>query len=100
MIEKKFEKELVETLQGTLVPIQVIPKGKKFAVVGFDEWGLTLKVRVSENPEKGKANRELIEELEKFFNTKVKIVSGEKQRKKRLLVLATKSSVVKSLSGL
>ena len=98
MVEK-IEKELVETKQGILVPVLVIPKGKEFAVVGFDEWGKTLKIRVKEAPKKGKANQELVEKLEKFFKAKVEIVSGEKQRKKKLLVHAEKEKVLESLSS-
>ena len=89
--------EMVETAQGTKVQVQVIPQGKKFALVGFDEWTGSLKIRLHEKPEKGKANQELKENLQKIFNAKVEIIAGEKQRQKMLLVHAGKKSVMKSL---
>ena len=100
MIVEKLEKELVETRQGTLVPVQAITEGKEFAVVGFDEWSKALKVRLSEKAQKGKANQELARALGAIFNAEVEIVSGERQRKKRLLVHAEKGRVLECLSAL
>lgn len=63
--------------------IKVIPNAKKGEV--------TLKgknlsdgiiVRVKSPPENGRANKEVIEILEKYFNKKVSIIYGEKSRKK------------------
>ena len=98
MIVINFEKSLVETRQGTIVPVQVIPHGKEFAITGLDEWTGSLKIRLQKKPEKGKANKELIEELQKFFNTKVEIIAGQKSRQKKLLVHAEKELVLKILS--
>ncbi len=98
MVDKGFEKSLKESTQGTKVQVQVVPKGKQFAVIGFDEWNNSLKIRLTEKPKKGKANKELKEKLQKIFNAKVEIVAGEKKRNKVLLVHADKKSVLKSLS--
>ena len=96
MVEKKLK--MVGTEQCTKVQVQVIPQGKEFALIGFDEWTGNLKIRLHEKPEKGKANKELIENLQKIFNTKVEIIVGEKQRQKTLLIHANKQSVIKNLS--
>ena len=98
MAEKNLK--IKETSQSTLLHVQVVPKGKKFAVIGFDEWNGSLKIRLKEKPEKGKANKELIKELRNFFGAKVEIVKGKKQRQKMLLIHAGKKSCEKSLSVL
>ena len=41
MVEKVLK--IKETKQGTLLPVLVVPKGKEFAVIGFDEWNGSLK---------------------------------------------------------
>ena len=100
MIAIGLEKSLVETAKGTIVPVQAVPQGSKFAVVGFDEWNRALKVRLRSKAEKGKANKELAEGLKKAFNAEVEIVSGKKARLKKVLVHAPKERVLKSLSSL
>jgi len=98
MVEKVLK--IKETKQGTLLPILVVPQGKEFAIIGFDEWNNSLKIRLQEKPEKGKANQELVKELRNFFSAEVEIVKGKKQRQKMLLIHADKKSVKKNLSGL
>jgi len=100
MVVKDFEEKLVKTEQCTIVPVQVVPRGKKFSVEGFDKWKGSLKIKLHENPERGKANKELIGELQKIFNARVEILAGEKQRKKMLLVHAEKKRVLEILSRL
>ena len=97
MVEKVLK--IKETRKGTLLPVTVVPKGKEFAIIGFDEWNGSLKIRLQEKPEKGKANQELVKELRNFFGAKVEIVKGKKQRQKMLLVHAGKKSCEESLSG-
>ena len=98
MVEKVLK--MRETRQGILLPVTVVPKGMKFAVIGFDEWNGSLKIRLREKPEKGKANQELVKGLRNFFGAEVEIVKGKKQRQKMLLVHAGKKSCEESLSGL
>ena len=98
MVEKVLK--IKETKQGTLLPILVVPQGKEFAIIGFDEWNNSLKIRLQEKPEKGKANQELVKELRNFFSAEVEIVKGKKQRQKMLLIHADKKSVEKNLSSL
>ena len=58
--------------------IKVIPNSKSSEVIE----GELLTVRVKEAPEKGKANKSVIKLLEKHFKKGVKIISGEKSRRK------------------
>lgn len=65
------------------IEVKVIPNAKK------DEVNLRGKnlsdgliVRVKSPPEDGKANKDVIKILEKYFNKNVRIVQGEKSRRK------------------
>ncbi len=98
MVERVLK--IKETKEGILLPVLVVPQGKEFAIIGFDEWNNSLKIRLSKKPEKGKANQELVKELRKFFSAKAEIVKGKKQRQKMLLIHTDKKSVQKSLSSL
>lgn len=65
------------------VHIHVIPNAKKKEVVvrGKDSY----RVKLISPPEKGKANKELVEILAEYFNTKksnIKIIKGEFGREK------------------
>jgi uncharacterized protein len=76
--------KLTETKEGTVIEIYVKPNSPKFQVaVECDE----IVVQSTEEPEKGKVNKELIKEFAKLFGTKVELASGATSRKKRFLVV-------------
>lgn len=59
---------------------------KDFVEVNNDE----ITIGVTAKPEKGEANKEIIKKLSKYFNvskSKVKIIAGEKSRKKLVEVI-------------
>ena len=59
---------------------------KDFVEVNNDEITIGIKAK----PEKGKANKEIIKKLSKYFDvskSKVKIIAGEKSRKKLVEVI-------------
>lgn len=87
-------------MQAFLLPVHAVPGSKHFAVEGFDEWTGSLKVRLQAKPEHGKANKQLLHNLSKILDAEIKIVAGERQREKRLLVLAPKEQVIERLSML
>jgi len=65
----------------------VVPNAKKKSV---EKSGETLRVHLTAQPEKGKANKQLIEVLAVYFNVKksqIKIVSGLGSRKKTVQIL-------------
>ena len=68
------------------IRVHVNPGSKKSEIQKFDEWKNVLVVKVKSPPEKGKANRELVELLSDFFSTEVYIVSGQKSRNKIIVV--------------
>jgi uncharacterized protein (TIGR00251 family) len=87
--------KLMETKDGTIIEVYVKPNSAKFEVnVEGDE----IVVRSTEEPEKGKVNKEIVKQLTKLFSTKVEIVSGLTSREKKLLIVGgDKSNVEKAL---
>ncbi len=66
-----------------LINIHAIPNAKKREVIALGKD--SFKVKLISSPEKGRANKELIEVLAEYFNTKksnIKIIKGEFQREK------------------
>jgi uncharacterized protein (TIGR00251 family) len=62
-----------------LVKVRVIPNTKDYSIE--EEDGVII-VRLKEKPEKNKANQSLVRLLTKYYNKKVKIVSGFKSNDK------------------
>ncbi|MDR2699700.1 MAG: DUF167 domain-containing protein [Nitrososphaerota archaeon] len=72
-----------ETADGVLITIFVKPNSSKFAI---ELNGDDIVVYATEEPEKGKVNKEILKELTKFFHTNVKLVSGVTSRHKQLTI--------------
>jgi uncharacterized protein (TIGR00251 family) len=72
-----------ETKDGTIIEVFVKPNQPKFDVkIDGDE----IVVFSTEEPVKGRVNKEIIKELTKRFHTKVELISGSTSRQKRLLI--------------
>jgi uncharacterized protein (TIGR00251 family) len=85
---------LKETEDGVIVEVFVKPNAKSFKItVSADE----IVVFCTEQPVKGKANKELVKEFSKFFHAKVKLVSGATSKQKRLLITGVTKSEVEQL---
>jgi uncharacterized protein len=75
--------KLTETKDGIVLNVFVKPNSPKFQVkIEGDE----IIVRSTEEPEKGKVNKEIIKELTKLFHSRVEIISGLTSRQKSLFV--------------
>jgi len=86
--------KLTETKDGVIIEIYVKPNSPKFEVaVEGDE----IVVRSTEEPEKGKVNKEIIKQFSKLFNANVELVSGATSRQKRLLIKGKASNDVQQL---
>jgi len=72
-----------ETKNGTIIEVFVKPSQPKFNIK-ID--GSEIVIFCTQEPFKGKVNKEIIQELSKIFRTKVELVSGATSRQKRLLV--------------
>lgn len=74
-----------KSTEGVVIEVHVVPKASVTEIVGWE--GEVLKVRVAAQPEKDKANRELIRFLAKkcgVAKSAVTLVAGDKSRMKRL----------------
>jgi uncharacterized protein len=78
-----------DTPNGALITIFVKPNSTKF-LVELD--GEEIVVHATEEPEKGKVNKEILKELTKLFHAKVELVSGATSRQKQLAVFGVKKS--------
>ena len=88
--------KLSQVKGGTTMVIFVKPNFSRFRIIVEDG---TLIVQCSEEPVKGKVNKELVKGLSNFFGTKVKIVSGFTSKQKKILVTdLAKSDVAQILS--
>jgi len=86
--------KLTETKNGTVIEVFVKPNQPKFNVkLDGDE----VIVFCTEEPVKGKVNKELIKELSKFFHAEIEMVSGFTSKQKRLLIRDMSKSEVESL---
>jgi uncharacterized protein len=72
-----------ETKDGVLFSIFVKPNSPKFSIkLDGDE----IVIHATEEPEKGKVNKEILKELTRLFQARVELVSGATSREKQLFV--------------
>ena len=83
--------KLTETKKGTVIEVFVKPKFK----VKIN--GGEIIVFCTEEPVKGKVNKEVLKELSKFFHAEIEIVSGLTSKQKRLLIKNMSKSNVEQL---
>jgi hypothetical protein len=83
-----------DTEDGAVIEVFVKPKSQKFEVLLE---GDEVVVRCTEEPVKGKVNKELLKALSKFFHTNVELVSGATSRQKRLLIKNVSRKQVEAL---
>jgi len=88
---------LREAGDDLLVDIEVSPASGRFEVRSYNEWRKRIEIKVRAPPEKGKANREIIEEFSAAFNTNADIVSGHKSRHKTLKIYGIDAETFRTL---
>jgi uncharacterized protein (TIGR00251 family) len=75
---------------GCIISFDVVPGSSRLAVPsGFNPWRKAIEAHLTEEPSRGRANRQLIEELARTLNIagqKVEVLSGHKNARKLLLV--------------
>ena len=75
--------KLTETKNGTIIEVFVNPNQPKFNIkLDGDE----IIVSCTQEPVRGKVNKELIKELSKLFHAEVELVSGLTSKQKRMLL--------------
>ncbi len=86
--------KLIETKDGTVIEVFVKPNSQKFEVTLEGEEVI---VRCTEEPVRGKVNKELMKELSKFFQVRVELVSGSTSKQKLLLLKGVGKNEAESL---
>ena len=85
-----------ETRDGVVIKVFVKPHSPKFSIeIDGDE----IVVHCTEEPVKGKVNKEIIKELTKLLHAKVELVSGLTSKQKQLLVCGIEKAKVEELLG-
>jgi uncharacterized protein (TIGR00251 family) len=89
--------KISETKDGTVMEVFVKPNSGKFeTVIDNDE----ILVFCTEEPVKGRVNKELVKEFSRLFHSKVEIVSGFTSKQKTLLIKGVGKSEVERLLGI
>jgi len=75
---------------GCIISFEVVPGSSRLAVPsGFNAWRRSIEAHLTEGPSRGRANRQLTEELARklgISELKVEVLSGHKSARKLLLV--------------
>ena len=83
-----------EAKDGVLVTIFAKPSQPQFRIAFEND---EIVVSSTEEPEKGKVNKEIIKESARFFGCQVEIVSGKTSRQKILLLRGASKARVEAL---
>lgn len=83
-----------ETEDGVIISIFVKPNASKFRVeLCVDE----IVVHATEEPEKGKVNKEILKEFSRLLHVKVELAAGATSRQKQLFALGITKNQAKQL---
>ena len=86
--------KLTETKDGTVIEVFVKPNQPKFKIVlESDE----IVIYSTEEPVKGRVNKEILKQLSKIFHANVELVAGTTSKQKHLLVRGIGKQEVKPL---
>lgn len=86
--------KITETKDGAVIEVFVKPNSRRFEIT-IDDGEIV--VFCTEQPVKGKVNKELVKEFSKLFHAKVKIVSGFTSKQKGLFITGVLKSEVEQL---
>lgn len=75
-----------------------VSTGKKRFSLEWDESEKILKIETKSPPEKGKANKEILKELKKFFEAETYLVSGKTNKNKIIGINLEQKSIFEKLS--
>jgi uncharacterized protein (TIGR00251 family) len=86
--------KITETKNGAIIEVFIKPNQPKFNIkIDGDE----IVILCTEEPVKGKVNKEIIKELSKLFHTQIEIISGLTSKQKRLLIKNTSKNKAEAL---
>ena len=90
-----------KTAEGTVLSVRIVPRASKDEVQGL--LGAAVKIRLRAPPVEGKANRALLAFLSERLRVplrRVVLLSGDKARAKRILILGAAEPDVREKLGL
>jgi uncharacterized protein len=79
-------KAVTETHDGLIVNIDVSPNARRFEITGYNSWRERIEVRIKALAQKGKANKEIVNEFSALTNREVELISGLKSQQKTLKI--------------
>ena len=85
---------LTPSPNGTLIRAKIKPRSRSFRILISDQ---QISIECKSPPEKGKANREIIKELQRLTKHKVKIISGHNSKRKTILFESMKPEEAKQI---
>ncbi len=86
--------KLLKSAKDVILDVYIKPNSNKRRI---KLEGDKLVVSCRDAPVKGKANRELVKELSRLFNRKVKLISGFHSRQKKILISNIEAEEVKQI---
>ena len=98
-----FRDAVTVDTDGVVIALDVSPaSGKAGFITGYDPWRRSIRCAVRSPPERGKANREVVESLAKVLGVpaaSVEIISGSTQGRKRVRVRGVPGDAVLQALG-
>ena len=89
---------IAEHSDGVTVRVRVVPGASRTEVKG--RYGDTIKIRISAPPERGRANRAVVDLLEDLIGGSAEIVKGSSSQSKTVLIRGVdRSTVIEALNG-
>ena len=86
--------KLTEAKDGTVIDVSVKPNQPRFEVkIDGDE----ILVFSTDEPVKGKVNKEILKGLSRLFHAEVELISGATSKQKRLLVKGVEKNEIERL---
>ena len=86
--------KLVKAKEGTVISVFVKPKQAKYSIA-ID--GDDILIFSTEEPVKGRVNKEILKVLSKLFKSEVEIISGSTSRQKQILIRNLEKNEVERL---
>lgn len=91
---------ITQIKDGVLLNVEVSTKSDKFTISGYNEWRKAFEIRIKAVPQKGRANKEIINEFSKLTGKKVEISSGLKSHHKVLKIYGTGEKEILNILGI
>lgn len=91
---------LKNSADGVIISVRVIPNASRDEIKPESEF---LKIKITVQPEKGKANRAVIKILSKKLgvsSSALEIISGETAKNKKILIRGADSKIISALLGI